>query len=128
MLPAEFRNALETGSFVLTTYDGCLAAYPEPLWEELEEKFSRLKNSSRKIRDFRRLVLGGAEVQTLDQQGRIRLSRGHMEYAGIERDVIVLGQIDKFEIWDQARFKALLTQNFDDVTDELASSGIDFSF
>ena len=39
-----------------------------------------------------------------------------------------VGQGDKFEIWDQARFKALLSQDFDDVADELAESGIDFSF
>ena len=45
---------------VLTTYDGCLVGYPSPLWNELEERFGRLRNSSRKIRDFRRLVLGGA--------------------------------------------------------------------
>ena len=103
MLPPEFRDALTAsstdGTFVLTTYDGCLVGYPGPLWNELEERFGRLRNSSRKIRDFRRLVLGG-----------------------------VVGQGDKFEIWDQARFKALLSQDFDDVADELAESGIDFSF
>ena len=121
MLPPEFRDALTAasvdGTFVLTTYDGCLVGYPAPLW-----------NSSRKIRDFRRLVLGGAEDQSFDAQGRIRLSRAHVEYAGLEHDAVVVGQGDKFEIWDQARFKALLSQDFDDVADELAESGIDFSF
>ena len=131
VLPPEFREALAAsaqGSFVLTTYDGCLVGYPGPLWSELEERFARLRNSSRKIRDFRRLVLGGAEDQSLDAQGRLRLSRAHMEYAGLEHDAVVVGQGDKFEIWDQARFKALLAQDFDDVADELAESGIDFSF
>lgn len=132
MLPPEFRdNLLERcagGKFVLTTYDGCLVGYPEELWLELEEKFARLRNSSRKIRDFRRLVLGGAEEQILDSQGRVRLSRAHMEYAGIDHDVIVLGQGDRFEIWDQTQFKAVLEQDFDDVAGELAESGIDFSF
>ena len=100
----------------------------QKLWNELEERFGRLRNSSRKIRDFRRLVLGGAEDQSFDAQGRIRLSRAHVEYAGLEHDAVVVGQGDKFEIWDQARFKALLSQDFDDVADELAESGIDFSF
>ena len=104
MLPPEFRDALTASST-----DG-------------------LRNSSRKIRDFRRLVLGGAEDQSFDAQGRIRLSRAHVEYAGLEHDAVVVGQGDKFEIWDQARFKALLSQDFDDVADELAESGIDFSF
>ena len=132
MLPPEFRDALTAasadGTFVLTTYDGCLVGYPAPLWNELEERFGRLRNSSRKIRDFRRLVLGGAEDQSFDAQGRIRLSRAHVEYAGLEHDAVVVGQGDKFEIWDQARFKALLSQACDDVADELAESGIDFSF
>ena len=101
MLPPEFRDALTAasadGTFVLTTYDGCLVGYP-------------------------------AEDQSFDAQGRIRLSRAHVEYAGLEHDAVVVGQGDKFEIWDQARFKALLSQDFDDVADELAESGIDFSF
>ncbi|MEG1609902.1 MAG: division/cell wall cluster transcriptional repressor MraZ [Bilophila sp.] len=132
MLPAEFRDVLlersPEGAFVLTTFDGCIVGYPQPQWLELEEKFSRLRNSSRKIRDFRRLVLGGAQEQTLDPQGRVRLSRAHMEYAGLDHEIIVLGQGSTFEIWDQATFKTLLDQNFDDVADELADSGIDFSF
>ena len=132
MLPPEFRDGLasasEKGGFVLTTYDGCLAGYPEPLWNELEERFLRLRNAPRKVRDFRRLVLGGAEMQLFDAQGRIRLSRVHMEYAGLTHDAVVVGQGDRFEIWDQARFKALIEQDFGDVADELAESGIDFSF
>ena len=129
MLPTAFREALAAsgGGFVLTTYDGCLVGYPEPLWAELEERFLRLRNGSRKLRDFRRLVLGGAETQVFDAQGRIRLSREHMEYAGLEHDAVVVGQGDRFELWDQARFKALIAQNFDDVADDLAESGIDFS-
>lgn len=132
VLPGEFRDALAAppinGALVLTTFDGCLVGYPAPLWQELEERFSRLRNSSRKLRDFRRLVLGGAEDQILDAQGRLRLSRPHMEYAGLDHDVVVVGQGETFEIWDQTRFKSLLTQDFDDVADELAESGIDFSF
>ena len=132
VLPPEFRDALAAppinGAFVLTTYDGCLVGYPTPLWRELEARFSRLRNSSRKLRDFRRLVLGGAEEQAVDAQGRLRLSRAHMDYAGLDHDAVVVGQGETFEIWDQGRFKALLAQNFDDVADELAESGIDFSF
>ncbi len=131
-LPSEFRDRLlersPEGKFVLTTYDECLVAYPETLWLDFEARFVRLRNSSRKIRDFRRLVLGGAEEHLPDAQGRILLSRAHQEYAGIQRDVIVLGQGERFEIWDRGRFKAVLEQNFDDVAEELAESGIDFSF
>ena len=73
------------GTFVLTTYDGCLVGYPAPLWNELEERFGRLRNSSRKIRDFA-VWCSAARRINLDAQGRIRLSRAHVEYAGLEHD------------------------------------------
>lgn len=130
VLPSDYRDALKERSsseaFILTTYDNCIVGYPEPQWQEIEEKFSKLRNSSRKIRDFRRLFLGGAEKQTLDVQGRVRISRAHIEYAKLDHEIVVLGQGEHFEIWDQSRFKALLEQNFDDVADELVESGIDF--
>lgn len=132
MLPPEFRDILVSrsteGKLVLTSFDGCVVGYPYPDWEEFEEKFARLRNPSRKMRDFRRLVIGGAEEMVADPQGRVRISRDHMEYAGLSKDVVLVGQGSRFEIWDQARFDALMNQDFDDVADELAESGIDFSF
>lgn len=129
VLPVEFREALcarsPAGRFVLTTYDGCIVGFPEPDWTVFEEKFSRLANPSRKMRDFRRLVISGAEVMELDAQGRVRISRAQMEYAGLEHEVALAGQGNRFEIWDQKTFKSLLDQDFDDVADELAASGID---
>ncbi len=129
MLPPEFRDVLAKRSdgarFVLTIYDGCVVGFPEPEWREFEERFSRLRNAGRKVRDFRRLVLGGSEEGEPDSQGRLRLSRAHMEYAGITRKVVLVGQGNRFEIWDEDRFKAILNQNFDDVADELAENGVD---
>lgn len=130
ILPPDYREALEErssgGVFVLTTYDSCIVGYPEVQWLELEEKFSKLRNSSKKVRDFRRLFLGGAEKQILDSQGRVRLSRAHMEYANLSREIVILGQGEHFEVWDQSKFKMLLDQDFDDVANELVDSGIDF--
>ena len=129
MLPADIREILASlepeGRFVLTTYDGCLVGFPEPTWLELEEKFSSLTNANRKMRDFRRLVLGGAEMMLPDSLGRVRLSRAQMDYAGLERDIAIVGQGNRFEIWDQNTFKSLLEQNFDDVTDSLAAEGME---
>lgn len=132
MLPPEFRDTVfgraAEGVLVLTTYDDCVVAYPLPDWEELAEKFNKLKVTSRKIRDFRRLVIGGAEQVQLDKQGRIRIPQAHREYAGLNKDMVLVGQNRTFEIWDQGRFDAITRQNFDDVTEELSDSGIDFAF
>ena len=115
----------EGGKFVLTTYDGCLVAFPQPDWDLFEEQLNRLKSSSRLVRDFKRLVLGGAEAHTCDNQGRIRLCKNHLDYAGISKDIVLVGQGSKFEIWDQARFAEITSQNFDGLAEELAESGVD---
>lgn len=132
MLPAEFRDTLAQcspdGRCMLTTLDGCIVGWPWPEWEKFEESFTRLRTPSRKLRDFRRVVLGGAEELAFDPQNRLRLSRAHMEYAGLDREVVIVGQVSRFEIWDAARFKAIQEQNFDDVAEEFAESGIDLSF
>ena len=114
--------------FVITTYDDCLVAYPWAEWVDLEQKFARLRNPSPKARAFRRLVIGGAEVQTLDAQGRVRLSQDHRDYAGLGRDVVILGLINRFELWNPETLKANMdAQKLDDVSEELAASGIDFA-
>lgn len=110
---------------MLTTYDGCLVAYPRPDWDAFEEQLNKLKSTSRLVRDFKRLVLGGAEELSCDNQGRIRLCRSHIEYAGINKDIILVGQGSKFEIWDQKRFADVIEQNFDTLAEELSESGVD---
>lgn len=129
MLPPEFRDILlarsAEGRCVVTSYDDCVVGYPLPDWEEFEEKFNRVKNPSRKMRDFRRLVIGGAEELLVDGQGRIRISPAQREYGGLAKEVMLVGQGRKFEIWDAARYEAIMRQDFDDVTGELAESGID---
>lgn len=113
---------------VLTTYDSCLAAFSWHDWLKLEEQFSRLSNPSTKVRAFRRLVIGGAEEQSIDSQGRIRLSADHREYAQLEKDVTIIGLITRFEIWNPTLLKSSLDiQNLDDVAEELGASGIDFA-
>ncbi|MDR2162259.1 MAG: division/cell wall cluster transcriptional repressor MraZ [Desulfovibrio sp.] len=131
MLPPEFRDILAArggaeGRVVLTTYDGCVVAFPYPDWEIFEQAINRIKNAPRPVRDFRRLVLGGAEEMRLDSQGRIRLSRAHLCYADIERDAVLVGQGPRFEIWSQARLEPILEQAVDDVARAIADTGLDF--
>ncbi len=132
MLPPEFRDILldrsEGGRLVLTTYDGCIVGFPWPDWVEFEEKINRVQNPARSVRDFRRLVVGGAEPMTADGQGRLRLSRDHMQYAGIGREAVLVGQGPRFELWDAARLNPVLAKDFDDVAQSMAESGIDFVF
>lgn len=112
---------------VFTSYDDCIVGFSLPDWEKLEDGFARLKTHNRLVRDFKRLVIGGAEEVLLDAQGRVRLPQALMNYAGLAKDVVIVGQGDKFEIWDSVRFEALMAQDFSDVAHELAESGISLS-
>ena len=129
MLPPEYRDAIVArdaqGRFVLTCYDGCLVGFPLPDWEAFEGSLLTLTNASRKLRDFRRLVIGSAEELALDKQGRVLLSPAHRAYAGLDGAVELVGQLQKFEIWSPAQFTSLIEgQNYDDVTQELEAGGI----
>ena len=113
---------------VITTYDSCLVAYPWLDWLKLEEQFTKLANPSSNVRAFRRLFIGGAEEQTLDAQGRIRLSQEHREYAELNKEIIILGLTNRFEIWNPALYKQSMEKiDFNAVSDELNDSGIDFA-
>lgn len=130
MLPPEFRDVImsrnEEGRFVLTCYDGCLVGFPQPEWEAFEQDLLKIKNASRKLRDFRRLVIGSAEEMVLDKQGRVLLSQAHRGYAGLDGQVELVGQLQKFEIWNPQDFSSLVEeQDYDDVTRELEEGGID---
>jgi len=130
MLPPEFREVVFSrdaeGRFVLTCYDGCLVGFPQPEWEEFEANLLMVRNASRKLRDFRRMVVGSAEQMTLDKQGRVLLSQAHRSYAGLNGQVELVGQLQKFEIWNPDTFSSLIEeQDYDDVTRELEESGID---
>jgi MraZ protein len=131
MLPPEFREILlarsEEGHMVLTTYDNCVVGYPLPDWTEFEDKLNGIKNPTLQIRHFKRLVIGGAEEMTADAQGRIRLSRDHLDSAGITGEVMVMGQGTHFELWQPTRLKDILHRNFDDVAADLPD-GLDLIF
>lgn len=113
---------------VITTYDSCLVAYPWPDWLKLEEQFTKIANPSSQVRAFRRLFIGGAEEQTLDAQGRIRLSQEHREYARLDKEITILGLTNRFEIWNPVLLKQDMEEiDFNAVSDELGDSGIDFA-
>jgi MraZ protein len=130
MLPPEYRDiiyaASSSGSFVLTGYDECIVAYTMPEWEVFETKIYQLPNPTLETRNFRRMVLGRAEKLELDPQGRVRVPQALMRYAGLSKDVLLVGQGGKFEIWDTQRYESLKF-NASAVDAELAQSGIAFS-
>ncbi len=135
MLPPEFRDEVfaqsAEGKLVLTNFDDCVAAYPLPEWEVIEQNFSRLNMADRRVRDFHRFFISGAVEVTLDRQGRVLIPPHLRSYAGLQKDIVLAGVGRKFEIWDQERFEAqrkAMQENFDQVMDDLAGNGFELRF
>ena len=105
-LPARFRHAFGDGIVVSRGMDGCLYAYPRAHWESaIQARLERLDQLGRETRQLRRFFYAGAVEGELDKQGRIGIPAPLREYAALERDVVVIGVMDRIEIWDPARWQ-----------------------
>jgi MraZ protein len=106
--PARFRERLAArcdGKLVCTVDpDYCLLIYPLPEWEEIERKLMRLPSLNRKSRRLQRLMVGHASELEIDSHGRVLIPRELREFASLDRQAILFGQGNKFELWDEARW------------------------
>ncbi len=132
-IPAKYRQRLqdEAESNVVVTIDTeqkCLLLYPFKVWEEIEKKIAALPSFQPATRRIQRLLIGHATELSLDSHGRILLPPLLRDYASIDKRIMLLGQGNKFEIWDEKSWeksrdewlsKGLL--NADDLPDELKS-------
>jgi MraZ protein len=105
-------------------YDRCLTVYPLEEWEKLEEKIKTLSLMKQEVKDFRRFLLSSATECELDKQGRVLIPPAHRQHAGIAKSVMVIGIIDKIEIWDSGAWEARNTQNGDKIGEALAALGL----
>ncbi len=110
-LPATLRKQFEDmNHFVISrALDKCLNFYPIDAWREVEAELDKLNPFVKKQRDFARFVRGGATEVMLDNQGRMVLPKRLMGYAGIESELILLGNGNLFEMWDLATYEELLS-------------------
>ncbi len=104
-IPTGYRERIVTrcdGQLIVTVdKDYCLLIYPFPDWEEIERKLVRLPSLNKKARRLQRLMVGHATEVSLDGHGRILLSRELREFANLGRQAMLIGQGNKFELWDE---------------------------
>jgi MraZ protein len=122
-IPARLRPAFTEGVFVTRGFEHCLSAYPPEQWQRfVEERTGDLPDMSSKGRQVRRFVFGGASAETLDGQGRVKLPHNLLEFAGITRDVTIIGVYDHLEVWDRASwadYRQRMEEGADASADEL---------
>ena len=127
-VPSKFRDVIADrydGRLVMAMdYDKCLTVYPLEEWEKLEEKIRSLPTMKKEVKDFMRFLLSSATECELDKQGRILIPPAHREHAGIAKNVILVGIIDKIEVWDTGVWKVRNSQNGDKIGEALATLGL----
>ena len=104
-IPTRYRERLATrcdGACVVTVdKDHCLLIYPFPDWEELERKLVRLPSMNRVARNIVRIMVGYATEVEMDANGRILVSRELRDFAALDKQAMLIGQGNKFELWDE---------------------------
>jgi MraZ protein len=107
-VPTRYRDRLRedcNGQLVVTVdRDRCLLLYPLHEWEEIERKLVRLPSLNPQARRLQRLLVGHATEMEMDGHGRVLLPGPLREYAGMERRIVMIGQGNKFELWDEGRW------------------------
>ena len=101
ILPAKFRDELGDVFVITKGLDNCLFVYGKKEWAILEEKLKQLPLAKAEARAFVRFFFAGAAEIECDKQGRALLPLNLREYAQLDKDVIVLGILNRVEIWSK---------------------------
>lgn len=122
--PARQRERLdEPNGLLVATVDvnsPCLFIYPQAAWEAVLAKVQQLPTLRPGVQNFQRLFVGYAAELEFDGSGRLLLPPSLREYAGLDKKVVLVGQINKFELWDEARWQAVRQQPVE-IPEELQS-------
>ena len=104
-LPAKFRDQLTEGLVVTRGQEFCLTVWPMDDFMELTRKAQEAPVTVKGARDYTRFLFAGASEEKPDKQGRITITPMLREYASLDRDVVVIGVMNRIEIWDPARWQ-----------------------
>ncbi len=100
ILPAEFIDDLAAGLVVTKGQERCLYVWPSVEFRAFTQQLGRTPVTDKRGRDFMRMLSSGASAENLDKQGRITLPQSLRDYAGLDRDCVVIGAFNRVEIWD----------------------------
>ena len=129
-IPAKFRQSLSDdneNTFVITRgIDSCIWIYPLTQWKMIENNLRNLSSLSKIHRSFVRNTARYASPSTYDKQGRIILTPSLIEYAGLDKELLIIGMVNKMEIWNPDRLKEVDLENikidpaaYDDLADKI---------
>lgn len=126
IIPSKFREQLGEAFVITKGNDGCLSIYTKEAWETFLEGIKRMPNNKITRQYVREFVSSAEEVET-DKQGRALIPALLREHAGLEKDVVLAGVIDKIEVWDKTKWDDETNcDNIDDISEQMAEYGLLF--
>ena len=128
IIPSKIREEMG-GKIVITRgLDGCLFGYNEKTWENIMQKLNSLPFTKRDARNFTRFMTSGATILEFDKQGRINIPNYLNQYASLIHDVVIIGVIDRIEIWSSDNWDSFMKNNVEslsDISENLFNSNLD---
>lgn len=104
IMPAKLRDDIGEKFIITKGLDGCLFAFSTAEWKKFEEKLSTLPISNKDARAFSRFFFAGAMDCEIDKQGRFLISSNLREFAGLTKDVVIIGMNSRVEIWSKEKW------------------------
>lgn len=105
ILPARFRDRLAGGLVFAPGQDRCIDVFPVAVFERRVQQLRALPREDQRARDFLRILLAGAHQDAPDTQGRVTVPPRLRQYAGLDRDLTIVGADEKVEVWDRAAWE-----------------------
>ena len=125
IIPSRFRDELGDEFVVTRGLDGCLFVFPNHEWQAFEEKLKALPLTNKNARQFSRFFVAGASLCELDKQGRILLPATLREFAGLEKDVVLTGMLNRIEIWSKEKWlENNSCEDMDDIAEQMSDLGL----
>ena len=128
-IPARFKESLDQGAndcLVVTNHDACLWAFARDDWQVIEEKAAHLPQFDNAVNTYLRYFISGA-VECYIKQGRITIPLDLRDIAGLNKEVVLVGELKRFEIWDKERWDAefqRVREAFSELSQSLKELGI----
>jgi len=122
ILPAKFREELSNGLVLTRGQERCIYVFSAREFESMSEKIRQAPVTSKQARDYMRVFLSGASAETPDKQNRVTIPANLRSYAGLDRDLTVIGTGSRVEIWDATAWQTYLAEQeeaFADTAEEV---------
>ena len=126
-MPAKLREDIGEKFVITQGLDGCLFAYSQNEWKNFEDKLRMFPLTNKDARALKRFFLARATECEVDKQGRFLISSNLREFASLQKEVIIIGVLDKIEIWSKDKWLEYSTEEnlaADEIAERMENLGI----